>query len=84
MPELPEVETIRAALEPLLTGRRIERAELFDYRLTLPEPPEAVAQELAGGKRGAQRHRPTIGMSDQVNGSILAIDDVDDGPRFIG
>jgi formamidopyrimidine-DNA glycosylase len=58
MPELPEVETIRVALEPLLTGRRIERAELFDYRLTLPEPPEAVAQELAGerivdvGRRG--------------------------------
>jgi formamidopyrimidine-DNA glycosylase len=48
LPELPEVETIRVALEPLLTGRRIERAELFDYRLTLPEPPEAVAQELAG------------------------------------
>ena len=58
MPELPEVETIRTALEPLLTGRRIDRAELFDYRLTLPEPPEAVAQELAGervvhvGRRG--------------------------------
>ena len=58
MPELPEVETIRVALEPLLTGRRIERAEIFDYRLTLPEPPEAVAQQLEGeriaevGRRG--------------------------------
>jgi formamidopyrimidine-DNA glycosylase len=58
LPELPEVETIRVALEPLLTGRRIERAELFDYRLTLPEPPAAVAQEVAGerivevGRRG--------------------------------
>jgi formamidopyrimidine-DNA glycosylase len=48
LPELPEVETIRAALEPLLSGRRIERAEIFDYRLTLPEPPEAVAQQLTG------------------------------------
>jgi formamidopyrimidine-DNA glycosylase len=58
LPELPEVETVRVALEPLLTDRRIERAEVFDYRLTLPEPPEAVAQELAGerivevGRRG--------------------------------
>ena len=48
MPELPEVETIRVALEPLLTGREIARAEIYDYRLTLPEPPEAVAQQLAG------------------------------------
>jgi formamidopyrimidine-DNA glycosylase len=58
VPELPEVETIRLALEPLLTGRRIERAEIYDYRLTLPEPPEAVAQQLEGerildiGRRG--------------------------------
>jgi formamidopyrimidine-DNA glycosylase len=58
MPELPEVETIRVALEPLLTGRKIERAEISDYRLTLPEPPEAVAQQLEGeriaevGRRG--------------------------------
>jgi formamidopyrimidine-DNA glycosylase len=48
LPELPEVETIRVALEPLLTGREIERAEIYDYRLTLPEPPEAVAQQLEG------------------------------------
>jgi formamidopyrimidine-DNA glycosylase len=58
LPELPEVETIRTALEPLLTRRTIERAEIFDYRLTLPEPPEAVSQELEGeriaevGRRG--------------------------------
>jgi formamidopyrimidine-DNA glycosylase len=48
LPELPEVETIRRALEPLLSGRRIERAAIFDYRLTLPEPPDAVAQQLSG------------------------------------
>src|SRR5918994_3918663 len=48
LPELPEVETIRVALDPLLTGHRIERAEIYDYRLTLPEPPEAVAQQLEG------------------------------------
>jgi formamidopyrimidine-DNA glycosylase len=48
MPELPEVETIRVALAPLLAGRRIERAAILDPRLTLPEPPDAVAQQLAG------------------------------------
>jgi formamidopyrimidine-DNA glycosylase len=48
MPELPEVETIRIALDPLLAGRRIEQAEIADPRLTLPEPPDAVAQQLEG------------------------------------
>ena len=28
MPELPEVETVRARLEPVLVGRRLERVEL--------------------------------------------------------
>ncbi|HEX2044912.1 MAG TPA: bifunctional DNA-formamidopyrimidine glycosylase/DNA-(apurinic or apyrimidinic site) lyase [Gaiellaceae bacterium] len=48
MPELPEVETIRASLAPALAGRRIERARIRDPRLTRPEPPEAVAGALAG------------------------------------
>jgi formamidopyrimidine-DNA glycosylase len=58
MPELPEVETIRARLEPGLTGRTFERVFITDPRLTRPEPPEAVAAELEGervravGRRG--------------------------------
>jgi formamidopyrimidine-DNA glycosylase len=58
MPELPEVETIRARLEPGLTGRTFERVLITDPRLTRPEPPEAVAAELEGervravGRRG--------------------------------
>ena len=58
MPELPEVETIRARLAPALTGRRIERVDIADERLTRPDPPEAIAATLAGerivdvGRRG--------------------------------
>jgi len=58
MPELPEVETIRARLEPRLTGRTFERVVIADPRLTRPEPPELVAAELEGeqvrtvGRRG--------------------------------
>ena len=58
MPELPEVETIRAHLAPALTGRRLERVRILDPRLTRPEPPEAVAEALEGervtdvGRRG--------------------------------
>ena len=36
MPELPEVETIRAQLAPRLEGRTIVRAEILDPRLTRP------------------------------------------------
>ena len=48
MPELPEVETIRARLAPRLEGRRLERVEIADPRLTRPEPPETVASALEG------------------------------------
>jgi formamidopyrimidine-DNA glycosylase len=58
VPELPEVETIRARLAPRLTGRRFERVLIADPRLTRPEPPEEVASALEGervvtvGRRG--------------------------------
>jgi len=48
MPELPEVETIRARLAPRLEGRRLVRVEIVDPRLTRPEPPEAIAAALEG------------------------------------
>ncbi len=48
MPELPEVETIRSRLAPGLAGRRFERVEILDSRLTRPELPEVVAAELEG------------------------------------
>ena len=48
MPELPEVETIRRRLEPLLSGRKIVRVEINDPRLTRPVP----ANELAAGLSG--------------------------------
>ena len=57
MPELPEVETIRSRLAPRLAGRRIERVEILDFRLTQPEPPEAVAAELVGERIADVRRR---------------------------
>jgi formamidopyrimidine-DNA glycosylase len=46
VPELPEVETIRARLAPVLEGRRLERVEIYDPRLTRPVDPNEVAAEL--------------------------------------
>ncbi len=57
MPELPEVETVRARLEPLLTGRRLKRVEIHDSRLVRPFEPVAVAAELEGERVSAVERR---------------------------
>lgn len=57
MPELPEVETIRRGLEPLLVGRTIARAEVLDARLVQPADPRGVEHALAGQRVGAVSRR---------------------------
>jgi formamidopyrimidine-DNA glycosylase len=59
VPELPEVETTRRFIEPVLTGRRIERAEVRRPRTARRNVrPEDVAERLVGrrvervGRRG--------------------------------
>jgi len=47
MPELPEVETVKRGLEPVLQGRRIERVELRRAGLRFPFP-DTFAERLAG------------------------------------
>jgi formamidopyrimidine-DNA glycosylase len=67
MPELPEVETVRRGLVPVLTGRELTHVEIRDGRLTAPADPDAVAHELLGagvsevGRRGKYL---TIGLDD--------------------
>ena len=48
MPELPEVETIRAQLAPQLEGRTLARVEILDPRLTRPYDLFEIAEELEG------------------------------------
>ena len=57
MPELPEVETVRASLEPLLAGRTFEHVEILDARLTRPLDPAQVAAELQGERVEAVERR---------------------------
>ena len=47
MPELPEVESVRRRLEPVLEGRSFAQVEIADPRLTAPVDPGEVARELA-------------------------------------
>jgi len=48
VPELPEVETVRIGIAPILEGARIETATISDPRLVRPLAPELVAGELVG------------------------------------
>jgi formamidopyrimidine-DNA glycosylase len=50
MPELPEVETIRRDLEPLLVGRRLTRVSIHPgaERLAITHAPRALERQLAG------------------------------------
>jgi formamidopyrimidine-DNA glycosylase len=58
MPELPEVETIRRQLAPLVEGRRLARMEVLDPRWSRPLAPAELVDALVGrrvqrlGRRG--------------------------------
>src|ERR1700694_872095 len=58
MPELPEVETIRRQLAPLVNGAVLERIEILDPRWSRPLEPRRLARALEGrrverlGRRG--------------------------------
>jgi formamidopyrimidine-DNA glycosylase len=73
VPELPEVETIRAGLEPILAGRRLERVIIRDPRLTQPELPEAVAAALEGDLVSAVRRRGKYLIVDLESGRHLLV-----------
>ena len=50
VPELPEVETIRAQLAPRLEGRTLASVEILDPRLTRPHDLFEVVEELEGDR----------------------------------
>jgi formamidopyrimidine-DNA glycosylase len=57
VPELPEVETIRRQLAPLVEGRVIERLVIADSRWCLPLAPEAVVDAVMGRRVAHLRRR---------------------------
>jgi formamidopyrimidine-DNA glycosylase len=73
MPELPEVETIRLALEPHVVGRRFERVEIHDPRLVRPFEPTAVAAELEGERVAALGRRGKYLVVRFESGRVLLI-----------
>ena len=73
MPELPEVETVRARLEPKLVGRRFEQVEIVDPRLTRPADPAEVAAELEGEEAAALDRRGKYLIVRFESGRVLLI-----------
>src|SRR6266536_1779990 len=73
MPELPEVETVRASLEPRLVGRRLEDVEILDSRLTRPVDPAEVAAELVGERVAAVDRRGKYLIVQFESGLVLLI-----------
>jgi formamidopyrimidine-DNA glycosylase len=73
VPELPEVETIRAGLEPLLVGQTFEHVEIEDARLTRPHDPLAVAAELVGETVAALERRGKYLVVRFESGRVLLI-----------
>ena len=72
MPELPEVETIRRGLVPVLTGRRLVRAEVrrADLRVAFPEN---FAVRLAGRQVQVLRRRAKYLLADLDGGETLVV-----------
>jgi formamidopyrimidine-DNA glycosylase len=73
MPELPEVETIRLALEPHVVGRTFEHVEISDPRLVRPFEPLAVAAELEGERVAALERRGKYLVVRFESGRVLLI-----------
>jgi formamidopyrimidine-DNA glycosylase len=73
VPELPEVETVRAQLEPKLVGRRLVDVEIADSRLTRPNDPTEVAAELVGERVVALDRRGKYVVVRFESGRVLLI-----------
>lgn len=72
MPELPEVETVRRGLLPVMEGAVIERAEVNRADLRWPLP-EGMAARLTGQRVTALRRRSKYIFADLSSGETLLI-----------
>lgn len=72
MPELPEVETVRRGLEPVMAGRIVTRAEVNRDGLRWPFPPR-MADRLTGQRVLHLRRRSKYILADLGSGETLLI-----------
>jgi len=72
MPELPEVETVRRGLAPVMEGARILTADIRRPDLRWPFP-ERMAERLAGARVRQLRRRSKYILADLDSGETLLI-----------
>jgi formamidopyrimidine-DNA glycosylase len=72
MPELPEVETVRRGLQPVMEGRRIARVATRRADLRFPFP-DGFAERLAGRTVTAMGRRAKYLMADLDDGQVLVM-----------
>lgn len=72
MPELPEVETVRAGLQPVMEGRLILRAQVNRPDLRFPLP-ERMVERLTGARVTGLRRRSKYILADLSSGESLLI-----------
>lgn len=72
MPELPEVETVRRGLLPVMEGRMIAEARVNRPDLRWPFP-ERMAERLTGARVQALRRRSKYILADLSTGETLLI-----------
>lgn len=72
MPELPEVETVRRGLEPVLTGATIVRADIRRPDLRWPFP-DGMAKQLEGNRVEQLRRRSKYLLADLSSGESLLV-----------
>jgi formamidopyrimidine-DNA glycosylase len=72
VPELPEVETVRRGLAPVMEGRRIAVADVRRPDLRWPLP-ERMAERLAGQRVERLRRRSKYLLADLSSGETLIV-----------
>ncbi|MFZ1728011.1 MAG: bifunctional DNA-formamidopyrimidine glycosylase/DNA-(apurinic or apyrimidinic site) lyase [Albidovulum sp.] len=72
MPELPEVETVRAGLVPAMEGHVIEKADIRRPDLRFPFP-DRMAERLTGARVDRLRRRSKYILADLSTGETLLI-----------
>ncbi len=72
MPELPEVETVKRGLEPVLTGAKITRVDVRRAGLRFPFP-EGFAQALSGARVTGLSRRAKYILGDLDTGFSLIV-----------
>jgi len=73
MPELPEVETTRRAIEPMLVGRRIERVDTTARSYLFVTPPAKLRRALEGRTTASLERRGKYLLANLDDGSRVLV-----------